>query len=314
MQDRLAALKLFARVAHTGSFSSAAREAGLSQPSVSRIIATLEQGLGTKLLARTTRANQLTDAGRDYLARIEPILDALDEADHAARGSTELRGTLHVAVSSSFANRRLVPALPGFLARHPALQVDLRMSDSRQDLVRDGIDIALRFGPLADSRATARVLGGTARVLVASPAYLAEHGTPTHPGQLEQHALVVGPAGGGAVAWSFRQGHRHLSLRVSPRLQTTLNEAAIVGAVHGLGIASSGGWGCLTELADGRLKRLLPDWDMGVIELHALFPAARAARPAARALGDYLHQYLSAARADEDALIQRASVPPQTDA
>jgi DNA-binding transcriptional LysR family regulator len=162
MSDRLEALRLFSRVARTGSFSAAGRELGLSQPSVSRIVADLEREVGAALLTRTTRAVTLTEAGSDYLARIEPILSALEEADHAARGTGELRGVLRVAVSSSFAVREVIPRLPAFLAPHPALRVDLLMNDQRQDLLGEGIDVALRFGALADSTAIARRLG-TAR-------------------------------------------------------------------------------------------------------------------------------------------------------
>lgn len=304
MHDRLGALKVFARVAHTGSFSAAGRALGLSQPSVSRTIADLEADLGVQLIARTTRANRLTDAGRDYLARIEPILDALDEADHAARGGQVLRGMLTVAVSSSFANRVLIPALPAFLAPHPALRVNLRLSDNRQDLIREGVDVAMRLGALEDSSSMAKRLGHTHRLLVAAPDYISRAGRPSHPSELEQHALIVGPAGHSAVAWSFRKDDRHLSLRVDAHLQTTLNEAAVVAATHGLGIASSGGWGCLQELAAGHLLRLLPDWDMGIIELHALFPPGRAAKPSARALATFMRSHLADILQREDVLIQ----------
>src|ERR1700749_3806885 len=115
MSDRLHALRLFVRVARTGSFSRAGRELGLSQPSASRIVAALEREVGAALLTRTTRALTLTEAGADYLARVEPILAALEEADHAARGTGELRGTLRIGISSSFATREVIPRLGAFL-------------------------------------------------------------------------------------------------------------------------------------------------------------------------------------------------------
>src|SRR5882672_3571822 len=156
MADSLNALRLFVRVTRTGSFSRAGRELGLSQPSASRIIAELEQKVGAALLTRTTRALTLTEAGADYLARIEPILAALDEAEHAARGTGELRGQLRIGLSSSFAVREIIPRLTAFLDRHPTLRVDLVMADQRQDLVNEGVDLALRFGALDDSTATVR--------------------------------------------------------------------------------------------------------------------------------------------------------------
>src|SRR5271169_2001681 len=172
MADRLLALRTFVRAAHSGNFSRAGRELGLSQPSVSRILAQLEKEVGAALLVRTTRAVTLTDAGADYLARIEPLLSALEEADHAARGTGELRGVLRIALSSSFGVREVIPRLPEFLERHPALRIDLSVSDARQDLVVDGVDVALRLGLLANSAATARKLAQAPCLLVASPVYL----------------------------------------------------------------------------------------------------------------------------------------------
>lgn len=291
MRDRLLALRLFARVAHTGSFSRAGREFGLSQPSASRLIAGLEQEVGATLLVRTTRAVTLTDTGADYLARIEAILTALEEADHAARGTGELRGNLRVALSSSFAVREAIPALPDFMARHPALRIALVMSDQRQDLVSEGADLAFRFGALPDSNAMARRLGRFERVLVASPNYLLRAGTPQGPADLAQHAVVASPSG---TVWTFERDGREVSVRVGGRLGSNLNEASIAAAVAGLGITQTSELGCGTELANGALVRVLAEWRMPVVELHAVFPAGRAAKPAARALAEHVAAVLSA--------------------
>jgi len=294
MSDRLSALRLFVRVARTGSFSRAARELGVSQPSVSRIMVELEREVGAGLLTRTTRAVTLTEAGADYLARIEPILLALEEADYAARGTGEFRGLLRVGLSSSFAVREVVPRLPAFTERHPALRIELLMSDQRQDLVNEGVDVAFRFGVLQDSSATARRLGATPRVLVASPAYLQRAGMPQSPADLAAHALIVGPAGAGPAGWSFEQGGHMQSVRVEGKLTASMNEVAIAAAVAGLGIASSGLWGCRAEIAAGTLVRVLADWQLGAVEVHAIFPAGRAAKPAARALTEHLASGLNA--------------------
>jgi DNA-binding transcriptional LysR family regulator len=288
MTDRLLALRVFAQVARTGSFSKAARELALSQPSVSRIVAGLEADVGIALMTRTTRGLRLTDAGSDYLARIEPILDALEEADHAARGTGELRGVLRVAVSSGFAAREVIPRLPGFMAKHPALRIELLMNDQRQDLVGESIDVALRFGTLADSSATARLIGVSPRVVVAAPSYLQRAGTPRSPGQLAGHAMIVGPSRPGQPAWTFERDGRSHAVRVESRLKITTHEAAIVAAVAGLGIVSTALWGCREELAAGALERVLPEWDTGSVEVHAVFPAGRAAKPAARAFADHV--------------------------
>jgi DNA-binding transcriptional LysR family regulator len=293
MSDRFFALRLFARIAHTGSFSRAGRELGLSQPSASRIAAELEREVGAALLTRTTRGVTLTEAGADYLVRIEPLLAALEEADHAARGTGELRGTLRVAVSVNFAVREVIPRLPDFMQRHPALQIDLAVDDRRQDLVNESIDVALRWGALTDSNVTARRLGASPRLLVASPAYLARAGSPDTPESLANHEVIIGPLGAGLGWWSFQRDGRSTSVRVEGHLTTSTNQAATAAAVVGLGIVSLGLWNCRPELASSALVQALADWQLKPIELHAVFAAGRAAKPSARAFVEYLASALS---------------------
>ena len=288
MNDKLLALRLFVRVARTGSFSAAARELDLSQPSVSRIIAALEKDVGGALIARTTRAVTLTDVGNEYLTRVEEILVSLEEADHQARGSRELRGSLRIAMPGSFGVREIVPVMPGFLARHPSLNVSLLMSDQRQDTVKEGVDVALRLGELADSTATARLIGRTQRVIVASPTYLKARGAPRTPDDLAAHAAIVGPAGTSAGTWSFQKDGQSVSARINSRLTVTGNEAAVAAAVAGLGVVTTALWGCRAELASGSLIQLLPDWTMGEVEAHGMFTPGRRPKPSARALVEYL--------------------------
>ena len=286
MSDRLSALRLFVRVARTGNFSRAAREVGLSQPTASRIIATLEKEIGALLLTRSTRALALTEAGAEYLARVELALAALDEADHAARGTGELRGVLRVAASSSFTVHALIPRLDDFLRRHPKLRLMLLINDQRQALISEGVDVAFRFGPLADSNATARRLGSIQRVLVASPAYLRRAGRPKAPADLSSHAMVVGPMG--SDRWTFENDGRQVSLRLEGRVVVSANEGAVAAAVAGLGIAATGIIASRKELANRTLVRVLPDWQMGSVDVHAVFPAGRATKAAARALADHM--------------------------
>ena len=144
MSDSISALRLFCRVARTESFTAAGKETGLSQPSVSRIISNLEKDLGEALFVRTTHAVKLTEAGNEYLARIDPILASLDEANQIVRGDGTLKGRLRVGCSTSFANREIIPRLSGFLDQTPELQIDLVLTDSRQDLVDQAIDIQIR--------------------------------------------------------------------------------------------------------------------------------------------------------------------------
>jgi DNA-binding transcriptional LysR family regulator len=288
MNDKLLALRVFVRVARSGSFSAAARELDLSQPSVSRIIAGLEKDIGGALVIRTTRAVTLTDVGHVYLARVEAILASLEEADHAARGSRELRGTLRVAMPASFGVREIIPVLPGFLARHPLLNVSLLMSDQRQDTIKEGVDVALRLGELADSSATARVIGRTQRVVVASPSYLRARGTPKTPTDLAAHSAIVGPAGTTAGKWLFQKEGQSVSVPINSRLSVSINEGAVAAALAGIGVATTTLWGCRAEVASGSLMQLLPDWKMNEVEVHGMFTPGRQPKPAARALVEYL--------------------------
>jgi len=292
MSDRLTALRLFIRVARTGSFSRAGRELGLSQPSASRAIAALEADVGVALFTRSTRAVVLTDAGTDYLARIELLIAGLDEADEAARGTGALRGLLRVALPTSLASREVVPRLPAFIKAHPALRIELRVEDQRQDLLREGIDVALRFGVLADSSAVARLVGVNPRLLAAAPSYLADAGALAHPDDLARHRIVLGPPGITSGAWTFERDGRALSVMVESQLTVTSNEGAVAAAVAGLGIVSTGYWGCRNELDAGQLVPLLGDWALAPAPLYAVFPAGRAATAAARAFIEYLAQGL----------------------
>jgi DNA-binding transcriptional LysR family regulator len=165
-------LHLFLRVARRGFFPRLDEELGVPQSTVSRTMATLEREIGSSLLVRTTWALTLTDAATDFLAPIELILADLDEAEHAARGSGELRGLLRVGLGTSLGVRLAVPRLKPFIDRHPALQIELLLDDQRQNLVTKGVEVALRFGTLADSTSTIRELKTWPRLLAASPTYL----------------------------------------------------------------------------------------------------------------------------------------------
>jgi DNA-binding transcriptional LysR family regulator len=282
------ALKLFTRVARLGSFSAAARECNLSQSQASRIVADLEESLGARLLSRTTRAVVPTEAGCEFLARMEPILDALDEAEQSVREGGELRGILRLGLPSSIALREVIPRLSPFTERYPKLHVQILLDDKRQDLVRDAVDVSIRGGRLSDSSATAKLLATLSRVIVASPAYLERAGTPASPGELVGHRIIGGPATLVPNAWVFERAGKLETVELLPDLSTNDNEATVAAATAGLGITSTTEWACSRELQDGALVRLLTDWKTREIPVHAYFPAGRATRAAARTLIDFL--------------------------
>ncbi|MGD1702619.1 LysR family transcriptional regulator [Dapis sp. BLCC M229] len=288
MSVQISTLRLFCRVARTGSFTAAGKEVDLSQPSVSRIISKLEKDLGAALFVRSTHAVKLTEAGADYLARIDPILSALEEANHLVRSDGRLQGRLRVGVATSLAVREIIPRLPDFLAQHPGLHVDLVLTDARQDLIEQAIDVALRFGPLSDSTMVARRLAVTPRLIAASPAYLAKAGTPQIPADLAGHQVIIGPSSMGSTGWSFKKDGKTLSVRVEGQLMVTVNEASTAAALAGMGIISTAFLGCRAELERGELVQILADWEIGTVEVNALLAGGRTAKPSARAFADYL--------------------------
>jgi DNA-binding transcriptional LysR family regulator len=282
------ALRLFTRVARLGSFSAAAREGGLSQSQASRIIADLEAELGARLLSRTTRAVVPTEAGVEFLARIDPILAALDEAENSVREGADFRGILRISTPTSFGVRDVIPRLAGFAAKHPNLHIQLQLEDRRQDLVRDAVDVAIRLGRLADSTATARLIATVPRVIVAAPDYLARQGVPATPEDLAGHRIVGGTATAVPTAWLFERAGEEIRLDLEPQFSTNDNEGAVAAAVAGLGVTSTSAWSCRRELEAGELVRLLPDWTLGGIAVHAYFPMGHATRAAGRAVVEHL--------------------------
>jgi len=282
------ALRLYTRVTRLGSFSAAARECGLSQSQASRIVADLEAELGIRLLTRTTRAVVPTEAGSEFLERVEPILAALDEAEQSVREGGELRGLLRMSMPTSFGIRDVIPRLASFGERHLHLQIQLQLGDRRHDVIRGVVDVAIRLGRLEDSAATAKRIATIQRVVVASPDYLARRGTPETPEDLVRHRIVSGPATAVPTAWRFERDGQEAAIKLDPHLSTDENEGAIAAAVAGFGITSTSGWACRRELANGALVRLLTEWTLAGIPVHAYFPMGRATRAAARAAIDHL--------------------------
>jgi DNA-binding transcriptional LysR family regulator len=293
MNDRLLALKLFVRLARTGSFSQAGKDLKLSQPSASRLIAAFEREVGAKLFVRSTRAVALTEAGADYLARIEPALAEIEEAGQALRGKGALRGSLRIGVPASAAIREVIPRLPAFLAKHPGLRIDLAVDDGRQNLIREGIDVAIRFGKLEDSSATAVRIGTNPLLVAASPAYLKRAGRPGTPNDLPKHPVMIGLPGTDS-AFSFEKDGRVVSVKADAPLSANIREAAVAGAVASLGIVACSLWGCRAELKSGALVQILKDWDMGAADVHAVYPAGRGVKTAARSFVDHFQKDLKA--------------------
>ena len=294
MNDRLLQLALFVRTVESGSFSRAAREFGLSQPSVSRAIAALERRLGVKLLIRTTRQVSATDAGEALLAHARDALLAIDDAESAARGADHLSGVLRVALPPEYGVRRIVPLLPAFFARHPLLKIDLMMSDRYENLIAEGADLALRIGDLPDSSFVARKLDSARRLFIAAPSYLASRGVPMSLADLARHELISGPADAGDETWVARRNGRIERQVVSPRVRSRSATGVVACAVAGLGVATASTWMCADALALGEAVEILTDYALDPVQAYVVFPAGRRPSQRARAFSDYLEQALAA--------------------
>ncbi len=292
MNDRLHQLAIFVRTVETGSFSKVAREFGLSQPSVSRTIAALEDRLGVKLLTRTTRQLSLTHPGEVLLSRARDVLAGVEEAENAARGADRVSGILRVEMPATFGVRQIVPLLPSFLEQNPLLKIDLMMSDRYENLVAERADMAIRFGKQRDSSFVARKLATTRRLFVASPAYLARRGTPKSLADLPRHHLIGGPTDASDQIWTARRNGISETQPVDLRVRTRLAAGAVACASVGLGIATVSTWMCGDELDSGVLVEVLADYRLDPATAFVIFPAGRRPSQKARALSDYLEKAL----------------------
>ncbi len=292
MSDRLQELAVFVRAAESGSFSRAARELGLSQPSVSRIVGELETRLGVTLLLRTTRRITVTDAGALFLDRAREILADVEDAEDAARGVDSLRGTIRLALPVLYGTRKIIPLLAKFLSQHPLLRVEMTVVDARQDLVAEGADVAIRLGELDDSVFGARKLETLERMLVATPAYLQARGTPKKPADLASHDCIFGPGNFGRDSWSFTRNGSEISVDVRGRIHTNSGPGAFASLMAGLGIAMASTVMCGPEVKAGLLVRLLRNYRLAPVEVHAVFPGGPRPSAKVRALVDYLAQAL----------------------
>ena len=270
---------IFAAVADIRSFSGAAESIGVSKATVSKAVSRLEARLGVSLFHRTSRRLALTEAGASLAEHARAMLAQAHAAEEIARqGATVPAGRVRVAAPMSFGVANIAPLIADFLAAHPAVEVDLHLSDARVDIVAEGFDVALRIADLPDSSLRARRLCRIETPLVAAPAYLAARGTPTHPSQLADHCLlgysnVTGP-------WRFR-GRDGADISVKPQgpLSANSGDALMPALLAGLGIARLPTFILGDALAEGRVVPLLADWVLAPVSLHLLTPPS-ALRPA----------------------------------
>ena len=272
----LSGVTVLIAVVEAGTIARAAEALGLSPSGVSRALARLEQRVGARLLARTTRSLSLTDEGRRFYEQVGPHLAGIEEAAIEASGSTStVRGRLRVNIDPYFSRIILSGHLAAFLARYPDVSVELIMRDSVGDLVADGFDLALRFGEPPVGSFVARKLIETRVITVASPAYIKAHGRPRHPNDIEQRECIdfYDASNARPYDWEVRRKKEVIPLRVKARLLVS-DSGTLIGACEaGAGIAQILELGCRHLLDSGRLVELFPEWSDERFPLHAIYPS-----------------------------------------
>lgn len=283
-------MRTFVRVAERGSLSAVARELGVGQSTVTRHLRELEGAVGAPLLSRTTRRVAMTDEGGRFYADSLQILRLVEQAGDEARGARgAAAGTIRMSCTAAFGVLHASRLIFAFQDRHPDIGVDLSLTDERVDLVREGVDVALRLGPLADSSMRLRALGQCRRLLVAAPDYLAARGRPALPRDLSAHEGIrmTNVAGSDTLALRGPGGERH-AVPFGGRLRVDHGLAAREALVAGRGIAPAHRWLVDDLLAAGRLEAVLPDHSLPPVPLSMLIVPGRAGVARVRLLVDFL--------------------------
>jgi DNA-binding transcriptional LysR family regulator len=289
--DRLDELAVLVAVLEAGSLAGAGRRLRRSPPAITRTITALEQRVGARLVERTTRRLAATEAGLALADRARAMLDAYAEA-MLTPGEAALRGTLRITAPVVFGRRHVTPCVLAFQNQHPDLRIDLELADGNLDLVQEGLEVAVRIGALRDSGLTARRVGAVRRMLVASPAYLASHGTPATPADLAGHATIVSFSRGGLLEWRFRDGGRERLVRLTPRLLVNDIEAMLLAVLAGHGIARALSYQVAEDLGAGSLVRLLAEFEPAAEPVHLVFPGGGLMRPSVRSFVAFAADYL----------------------
>jgi LysR family transcriptional regulator, regulator for bpeEF and oprC len=290
--DQLLAMRVFIRIADAGSFAKAADSLELPRSSVSKLLQDLEQHLGTKLVERSTRALTITPEGEAYRDQALGLLAELDEMDLATRDArSNPRGRLRVDVGSSLANLVLIPALPDFRRRFPDLELLLGVNDRPVDLIGDGVDCVIRGGELADTSLIGRRLCTLDFVTCATPAYLAEHGTPSHPRDLEQKHVAISyffPKTGKSIPLHYAQETETHNIHARSAVSVSESTAHTEALLAGLGIGQIFGFSARPHFETGRLVPVLEDWKQPSHAINLVYPATRHPSAKLRGFADWV--------------------------
>jgi DNA-binding transcriptional LysR family regulator len=289
MDKDLNDIAVFVAVVEARSFTKAGKQLGLPRSSVSRRVAQLEKRLGARLLQRTTRNLKLTDLGERYYGLCARSLSDIDEAERMILAAQAVpRGRLRITAPGDIGIHFLAPLITEFTRRYPDVQVDVMLTQRVVDLVGEGFDLALRAGPLPDSSLIARRIGGGSRRLVASPSYLERRGSPDKPADLSEHCCIVANDPRSQPTWTLLAKHDQVDVPVDGPIRVNDFSFAAEAAISGAGIAYLPTFLCRDPLADGRLVRILPDYQSAPGSLHVVYPSATHVSATVQAFRDFL--------------------------
>jgi len=288
--DRLTSIGVFVAAIDEGSLVAAGRRFGLSASMAGKYLSTLEAGLKVRLIQRSTRSLRATDAGKAYYVRCKRILEEFDEANHeASDAGAAPRGVLRIAAPVTFGAMHLGPALARFLEGHPHVTAEVVLDDRYADLHTAGIDVAIRIGRLPDSALMARRLAPCRMVMCAAPAFVARYGMPQGPDELREAPRLAFSEAVTAGGWAVTDGANRRHLVDGPlRMEANNMQMLLSAALAGLGVAYGPTFVFGPHLASGALLRLLPDYTMAELTVHAVYPTARYVPAKVRLLIDFL--------------------------
>ncbi|MBF8776490.1 LysR family transcriptional regulator [Pseudomonas fulva] len=297
--DQIHLMKVFVAVGELESFAAAARRLDISPAAVTRAVVALEEQLGVKLALRTTRSVRLTEAGGRYLEDTRHILASINEANEAAAGiNATPKGDLAITAPSLFGKKFVMPCIVQYLQRFPEVDISAYFLDRIVNMVEEGMDVAVRIGPLPDSGLKALRVGKVRRMLCASPEYLTRYGTPEHPSDLASHAVIGTTDLSPRAGWRFGVTDESTLVRVKPRLTVTSNDGAIAAASGGLGIARLLSYQVADELASGQLRVILAEYEEAPWPIHVLHRESKYGSTKVRTFIDQLAQSLRAQQLD----------------
>ncbi|ABD88260.1 LysR family transcriptional regulator [Rhodopseudomonas palustris] len=287
--DRLDAMRMFVRVVESGSFSQAARDLNVSQPTVSKQLAALELRLGTQLLSRNSRALAVTPAGQDYYEATVRILQDIDVVEERIlEGQAAPSGLVRVTLSPAFGRMFVIPRLPDFRRRFPNVAIEMEISGRHVDLIEEGMDVAIRIGRLSDSALVARHIGDMRMITVASAGYLAQHGTPQTVNELRDHQRVSYIYQGDIIGWGFQVAGRPVTLDGGGAFRTNDAEHVRGAVLAGLGIAHHASWLFTDVVASGEVVRILDQHAPPSFPINAVTAAGRRMPSRVRQFIDFL--------------------------